>query len=104
MDRKQSQNVFTDLAYLNPEERQLKTQIALHITDILDQKGWTQEQAAQVIGLDQANVSPLGGGQLAGFSVERLLDIVTKVDHNVEVRISREACAPDEAHMRMCIA
>ena len=96
-----SGNVFADLGLADPDERQLKAQLAFQIQRFIEQKGWTQAQAAAVIGLVQPKVSLLLRGQLAGFSVQRLLTILQRLGHDVEVRISAEEHAPEEARLRV---
>lgn len=99
-----SGNVFADLGLPNPEERALKSQLAIQIRRLIEEKNWTQAQAAEVIGLDQPKVSLLLGGRLAGFSVDRLLTIINRLGHNVEVRISEEEYAPEETQLQVVMA
>jgi predicted XRE-type DNA-binding protein len=99
-----SGNVFADLGLPNPEERALKSQLAIQIRRIIEDKGWTQAQAAEVLGVDQPKVSHLLRGRLAGFSVERLLTLVNRLGHNVEVHISQEEYAPEETHLLVRLA
>jgi predicted XRE-type DNA-binding protein len=99
-----SGNVFADLGLPNPEERALKSQLAIQIRRIIEDKGWTQVQAADVLGVDQPKVSHLLRGRLAGFSVERLLTLVNRLGHNVEVHISLEEYAPEETHLLVRLA
>ncbi len=94
-----SGNVFVDLGLPNAEERALKADIALRIHQFIEQKGWTQQHAAEVLGLDQPKVSNLLRGRLSGFSVERLLGLVTRLGHNVEVRIDPQERRPEEARL-----
>ena len=92
-----SGNVFADLELPNAEERLLKAQLAVQIRRFIEQKDWTQSEMAQVIGLDQPKVSNLLRGRLVGFSVDRLLNILNRLGHNIEVRISAKEYDPDEA-------
>ncbi|MBC7929410.1 MAG: XRE family transcriptional regulator [Rubrivivax sp.] len=92
-----SGNVFTDLELPDAEERLLKAQLVVQIRRFIEQKDWTQAETAEIIGLDQPKVSNLQRGRLAGFSVDRLLNILNRLGHNVEVRISAEEYDPDEA-------
>lgn len=66
-----SGNVFADLGLPQPEERALKSQLALQIRQLIAAKGWTQAQAAAVLELDQPKVSHLLRGRVAGFSTLR---------------------------------
>ena len=92
-----SGNVFSDLELPDADERLLKAQLAVQIRRFIEQKEWTQAETAEVIGLDQPKVSNLLRGRLAGFSVDRLLNILNRLGHNVEVRISAKEYDPDEA-------
>lgn len=99
-----SGNVFADLELPNAEERLLKAQLTVQIRRFIEQKGWTQSEAAEVIGLDQPKVSNLLRGRFSGFSVDRLLNILNRLGHNVEVRISAKEYDPDEAQTLVTVS
>ena len=99
-----SGNVFADLKLPNAEERLLKAQLAVQIHRFIEQKGWTQTETAEVIGLDQPKVSNLMRGRLAGFSVDRLLNILNRLGHNVEVRISAKEYEPEKAQTLIIVS
>ena len=67
-----SGNVFADLGYPNPEEALAKSRLTRVIADILKQRGLTQTQAAELLGVDQPKISRLMRGQFREFSLERL--------------------------------
>ena len=48
-----SGNVYADLGTDDAEEMQLKAQLALAIGEILQSKKLTQQQAAQILGMQQ---------------------------------------------------
>ena len=98
-----SGNVFADLNLPHPEERMLKSQLAIQIRRLIADKGWTQVQAAEILGIDQPKVSNLLRGRLAGFSVDRLLTIVNRLGHTVEVRISAEESAPEDTYLMVSL-
>ena len=60
-----SGNVFADLGFADSEERLLKAQLAVKISELIEQKGWTQSYTATRIGLDQPKVSHLLRGRLS---------------------------------------
>jgi predicted XRE-type DNA-binding protein len=64
-----SGNVFADLGLSNPEERLSKAQLASQINDIIEDRGLTQEEAAEILGTER--------GRLAIFSIERLFRFLT---------------------------
>ena len=90
-------NVFADLGLPNPEEDHLKAQLTARIQEFITQKALTQARVAVLLGMDQPKVSHLLRGRFSGFSVERLFEIVNRLGHNVEVRISEKECAPERA-------
>jgi len=92
-----SGNVFADLELPDSNERMLKAQLAVQIRRFIEEKGWTQMEASGAVGLDQPKVSHLLRGRPAGFSVDRLLSILNRLGHSVEVRISTEEYTPEEA-------
>lgn len=80
-----SGNVFADLDYPNPEEALAKSRLARVIADILKQRGLTQTQAAELLGIDQPKVSRLVRGQFREFSLERLIQFLGALDRRVEI-------------------
>ena len=105
MEHNQSSgNIFTDLELPDADERMLKAQLAVQIRRFIEEKGWTQTEAAEAVGLDQPKVSHLLRGRLAGFSVDRLLSILNRLGHSIEVRISAEEYDPDEAQSLVTVS
>ncbi|HYX72860.1 MAG TPA: helix-turn-helix transcriptional regulator [Nitrososphaera sp.] len=99
-----SGNVLTDLELPDADERMLKAELAVQICRFIEEKGWTQTEAAEAVGLDQLKVSYLLRGRLAGFSVDRLLSILNRLGHSVEVRISAEEYDPEEAQTLVTVS
>lgn len=80
-----SGNVFKDLGFDHPEEELAKSDLAIQISKIIQQKGWTQKKAAGVLGIDQPKVSALKNGRLGGFSIERLLSFLRALDRDIDI-------------------
>jgi predicted XRE-type DNA-binding protein len=99
-----SGNVFADLGLPDADERILKAQLAVQIRRFIKAKGWTQMEAAEAVGLDQPKVSHLLRGRLVGFSIDRLLSILNRLGHSVEVRISAEEYDPEEAQTLVTVS
>jgi predicted XRE-type DNA-binding protein len=85
-----SGNVFADLGFPDAVERQAKLRLAYTLNQVLDQRKLTQAEAARVLGIGQPRVSALRRYKLAGFSVERLMTLLTAVDQDVEIVIRRK--------------
>jgi predicted XRE-type DNA-binding protein len=82
-------NIFADLGLPDADERLAKAQIAHVISTIIRKQKLTQSKAADLLGLDQPKVSALLSGKLAGFSMERLFQFLTRLGRNVEIKIAR---------------
>jgi predicted XRE-type DNA-binding protein len=59
-----------------------------------------QADAARLLGLTQPKVSALANGKLSGFSVERLMELLTKLGAEVEIVIRK---SPGQAEPRIHI-
>lgn len=80
-------NVFADLGLPNPDEALLKADLAIALTDIIRARDWNQRQAADVLGIDQPKVSALMRGAINGFSVERLLRLLSSAGYDTTVSL-----------------
>lgn len=81
-------NVFVDLGYADAKERTLKVQLAFEVNKVLKERQLTQAQAAELLGIAQPHVSDLVRYRLNRFSVERLMQFLTLLGKDVEIRIA----------------
>lgn len=84
-----SGNVFRDLGFPNPEREELKARLTLEIYRAIKDRGLTQSAAGQILGIKQPHVSGLMRGQSGNFSVERLMEFLTALGHDVEITVRR---------------
>ena len=77
-----SGNVFADLEFANPDEETVKARIVREIQKVIDQRGLTQKQAGDIIGLPQSKVSTLLRGKWddSDYTVDRLTRHLNKLD------------------------
>ena len=83
-------NVFADLGYPDAGERQAKLRLAYALNRVVDQRKLAQAEAAKILGVTQPKVSALRHYKLAGFSVERLMTLLTALDQDIEIVIRRK--------------
>ena len=83
-----SGNVFADLGRPQPEEALAKARLAYEIELSIRKRGLTQAEAAKVLAVDQPKVSALRNGRLSGFSVERLIRFLNRLNRDVEIVVS----------------
>lgn len=81
-------NLFADLGLPNAEELGTKVRLGAAIHRILAKRGLTQAETAKVLGVNQPKVSALLGFKLEGFSVQRLMNFLTALEHDVVIQIS----------------
>ena len=86
---KGSGNVFADLGLPHPEQELLKARLTLQIYRIIKARNLTQAQAGEILGIKQPHVSLLVRNRSGNFSVERLMDFLTALGHDVEIRVKR---------------
>jgi predicted XRE-type DNA-binding protein len=88
---KGSGNVFRDLGFSEEKSAELllKSSLLQAIQDTIKSRGWKQVEAAAQLGIDQAKVSKLLSGQMAGFSIERLVHFLSLLGQDVEVTVRK---------------
>ena len=69
-----STNVYADLGYADAAEMQRKSQLAAEIARAIKARRLTQQDAAELLGIDQSKVSRITRGQFRGVSEAKLLD------------------------------
>ena len=85
-----TRNVFADLGFPDAAERQAKLRLAYALNQVLEDRKLSQADAAKALGVTQPKVSALRNYKLAGFSVERLMNLLTALDQDVEIVIRRK--------------
>lgn len=102
MDDKQpatvsSGNVFADLMIDEPDVAIAKAELVRKLSQIIDEKGWTQARAAAALDIDQPELSTLLQGVLDRFSLDSFFRFLNALDHNVSVVISARKTIPTNA-------
>jgi predicted XRE-type DNA-binding protein len=83
-------NVLADLGFSDAAERQAKLRLVYALNQVLGARMLSQADAAKVLGVTQPKVSALRRYKLAGFSLERLMNLLTALDQDVEIVIRRK--------------
>jgi predicted XRE-type DNA-binding protein len=96
-----SGNVFADLGYPDAKERRLKVELAMEVNHILHKRDLTQAQAARALDILQPHVSDLTRYRLNRFSVERLMQFLTHLGKDVEIRIAERPARRARSSVRV---
>jgi len=99
-----SDNIFADLGLPNAEQLLAKTDLAFQISRTIEDRGLTQAQAAEILGLDQPKVSALVRGKVSGYSIERLTRFLNALGNDVEIVVRPKPRARNQATLRVVSA
>ena len=82
-----SGNVFADLGLPDADAHMLKAELVARIDKIIRERRLKQVEAAKLLGLSQPDVSRLLRGSFRECSLERLLRILARLGHDVDIVI-----------------
>jgi len=94
--------VFRDLGLPNPEVEQLKAILAAKIIGIHDDQKLTVRRAHELTGFAAADFSRVRQAKHSGFTVDRLMSMLDRLDQDVEVTVSvqpRRRITPPAPHV-----
>lgn len=82
-----SGNVFADLGLPGADAHMLKAEIVAQIDKVIRERRLKQVEAARLLGLSQPDVSRLLRGNFREYSLERLLRLLARLGHDVDIVI-----------------
>ncbi|AOY79941.1 MAG: XRE family transcriptional regulator [Moorea sp. SIO1G6] len=82
-------NVFKDLGFEAQEAMNLKVRadLILDLRSYIQERGWTQNEAAEFLGETQPRISNLMNGEISRFSVDKLINLLGKIGMEVKVEV-----------------
>ncbi len=87
-DETSTGNVFQDLGFDKPEEELAKAELSIQIRNIVQQRGLTQKQAGNLLGISQAEVSNIVRGAVGRFTIDRLFRFLNALGKDVRVLVT----------------
>ena len=97
-----SGNVFADLGLPNPERELLKARLTLQIYRLIKQRGLTQTEAGEILGIKQPHVSALMRNRAGNFSAERLMEFLAALGQDVEITV--RPTRKEQGHVSVVVA
>jgi predicted XRE-type DNA-binding protein len=97
-----SGNVFADLGLPNAEKLRIKAGLVAEMSRAIANLELTQAEAAKRMGISQPKVSDLMRGDFANFSERKLMDCLTRLGYDIEIKV-RPAGA-DIGHLTLAVA
>jgi predicted XRE-type DNA-binding protein len=86
-----SGNVFADLGMPDADMRQLRAGLAAEVIKALDLEGLSTRAAEKITGTAAADFSRIRNAKLTGFTADRLMTILHKLNRDVQVTVTRAA-------------
>ncbi len=83
-----SSNIFADLGLDNADELYTRACLGVQVMKIIKERGYSQKEAAEVLGLKQPEISAIMRAKFSRFSQERLIGFLNKLNQKVIIQIS----------------
>jgi predicted XRE-type DNA-binding protein len=80
-------NVFEDIGVPDAEDHMAKAELVSELKHIIDREGWTQAQAAKIMGMAQPDVSRLLRGQFSNYSIDRIMRFLRSAGCELQITI-----------------
>jgi predicted XRE-type DNA-binding protein len=80
-----SGNIFADIGLPNAEEHLLKAQLVVRLGLLIKARKLTQTAAAKRLGVKQPDLSNILRGRFRGYSVGRLMRMLTAFDQDIDI-------------------
>lgn len=82
-------NVFADLGLPDADKLQIKSGLTVEIAKAIRERGLTQAEAAERMGLTQPKVSSLLRGEFSNFSERKLMNCLNRLGYDIEIRVRK---------------
>lgn len=91
--QRSSGNVFTDLGFPKEEAAHLliRADLMIQLKKLIEERGLTQKHAAEVLGVTQPRISDLVRGRIDLFSIDTLVEMLTRMGVAVTLKTRRRA-------------
>jgi predicted XRE-type DNA-binding protein len=90
-----TKTAFHELDFSNADELVTKSRLIRLVASEILKRNLTQNQAGDILGLDQPNVSALVNEKISRFSVEKLMGLASKMGFEVSIHIEGHGISID---------
>ena len=78
-------NVYEDIGAADAGEMLVKAQLVAKVGEIIKNRGWTQQEAAGVLGMTQPKLSKMLRGQFRGVSEAKMLECLARLGQHIQI-------------------
>jgi predicted XRE-type DNA-binding protein len=91
--QRSSGNVFTDLGFPKEEAAHLliRADLMSQLKELIEERGLTQKDAAEALGVTQPRISDLVRGRIDLFSIDTLVEMLTRMGVAMTLKTKRRA-------------
>jgi len=83
--KESSGNVYADMGVPDADEMLVKAKLASKIEEIIKSRKWSQQQAADVLGIPQSKLSKMLNGHFRGISETKMIECLTRLGRDVQI-------------------
>lgn len=83
-----AKSAYEELGFPDSSEMLVKAQLVMRIAKILRDREWSQQQAAEIMGLTQPKLSKMLRGQFRGISEAKMMDCLIRLGCEVKIVVS----------------
>ena len=98
-----TRNVFADLGFPDAEARQVRLRLAYAVVELLVRRKLSDVDATKVLSLSRAELEALRNYKLAGFSIARLMTLMTVLGQDVDIVIRSKPRSRTAARIRVVV-
>jgi predicted XRE-type DNA-binding protein len=95
-------NVFADLGFPNADRERLKAKLLVEIHRAIKERGLTQVEAGEILGIQQPHVSALMNGRSGNYALGRLFEFLNALGRDVEIAV-RPKTRSEAAHTSVVV-
>jgi predicted XRE-type DNA-binding protein len=83
-------SAYHELNFSDADQMLVKAQLAIKIAAVLRERGWSQQQAARVLGLTQPKLSAMLRGRFRGISAMKMMECLVRLGRGIKIVVESE--------------
>ena len=99
-----SGNVYADLGNEDSAEMQIKAKAVRLLADFITDSGMTQNEVADILGIDQPKISRILRGHFRGLSLEKIMGYIIALGNDIEITVHKKHDAESSGHFHITAA
>ena len=100
---KSTGNIFRDIGVTDPQGALIRCDLMINISKIIKERGMTQKEAGQLLGLPQSKISLLMNEKFRMFSIDHLIRILNTLEQDVEIIIKPKVSRKKKGITKVCV-